>query len=79
MDEVMKSLLGVIDAEGPLTLTEDRTRRRGGYIRLGHDVARRAEKRGLATVAPYPNCGYAIIATITDKGRQALARARAAA
>ena len=76
MDEVLQCLLRIIDAEGPLTLTEDRTRRRGGYIRLGHDVARRAETRGLATVAPYPNCSYAVIATITDKGRAALARAR---
>lgn len=71
MDEVMRALLRSTAAEGPLPLTEERSRRRDGWIRIGQDTARRAERRGLVTIAPDPRASYSIIATITDKGRAA--------
>lgn len=75
MDEVTMALLRITDAEGPLPLTEAKSRHRDGWIRIGHDVARRAERKGLVTTAPDPRASYSIVATITDKGREALARA----
>ena len=71
MDEVMRALLRITAAEGPLPLINERSRHRDGWIRIGQDTARRAERRGLVTITPDPRASYSIVATITDKGRAA--------